>query len=214
MVRFMAGRQDARSVYQAPWDASGAPALFLTRPGGLDVLDALPDGRVLAQVSGNALVLLGPGANDSSVTVVDGAVEPDAARVSPDGRWVAYSATELGRREVFVRPIDGSGSRWQISRNGGDRPAWSRSGRELFFYSDDSIRVAALGRGPGFQASEPRPLIRLVNDPGFAGFDVLPGDSLFVLYANSSGSRVRIIVIANFLSELRALTGSPRADAP
>jgi hypothetical protein len=127
---------------------------------------------------------------------------------------VAYSAIELGRRELFVRPIDGSASRWQISRNGGDRPAWSRSGRELFFFSDDSIRVAGLGRGAGFHASEPRPLFRLENAPSFSGFDVLPGDSLFVLYANSSGSRERIMVIANFLSELRTLTGSPRADAP
>jgi hypothetical protein len=214
MVRFVAGRQDRRTVYQAPWDASGAPALFLTRPGGLEVLDALPSGRVLAQVSGKALVLLGPGANESAVILVAGAVEPEAGRISADGRWVAYSAVELGRREVFVRPLDGSASRWQISRNGGDRPAWSRSGRELFFFSGDSIRVAALGRGPGFQASEPRPLFQLENFPGFSGFDVLPGDSLFVLYANSSGSRERIMVIANFLSELRALTGSPRTDAP
>jgi len=214
MVRFVAGRQDARSVYQAPWDASGTPALFLTRRGGLEVLDALASGRVLAQVSRNALVLLGPGPNDSAVTVVDGAVEPEAARISPDGRWVAYSAAELGRREVFVRPIDGSASRWQISRNGGDRPVWSRSGRELFFFADDSIRVAALGRGAGFQASESRPLFRLENFPGFSGFDVLPGDSLLVLFANSSGARERIMVTANFLTELRTLTGSPRKGAP
>jgi serine/threonine-protein kinase len=214
MVRFVTGRQDARSVYQAPWDASGAPVLFLARPGGLEVLDALPSGRVLAQVPGNALVLLGPGANDSAVTLVAGAVEPESGRISPDGRWVAYSAMELGRPEVFVRPLDGSASRWQISRNGGDRPAWGRSGRELFFISEDSIRVAALGRGAGFQASEPRPLFQLESDPGFSGLDVLPGDSLLLLFSNRSGARERIMVIANFLSELRTLTGSPRTNAP
>jgi len=43
---------------------------------------------------------------------------------------------------------------------------------------------------------------------------VLPGDSLLVLFANGSGARERIMVVANFLSELRALTGSPRAGAP
>ncbi len=214
MVRFVTGRQDKRSVYQVPWDASGAPALFLTRPGGPEVLDALPGGRLLAQVSGNDLVLLGPKVNDSAVTLVAGGVEPESGRISPDGRWVAYSANELGRREVFVRPLDGSASRWQISRNGGDRPAWSRSGRELFFFFEDSIRVAAVSRGAGFQASEPRALFRLEYFPGFSGFDVLPGDSLLLLFANSSGARERIMVIANFLTELRTLTGSPRADAP
>ena len=209
MVRFVAGRQEGRTVYQAPWDGSGAPEIFLTRPGGLEVLDALPDGRVLAQLPGNALVLLNPGGNDSAVTVVAGPVEPESARISPDGRWVAYSAMELGRLEVFVRPLDGSASRWQISRNGGDRPAWGRSGRELFFIFEDSIRVAALGRGAGFQASEPRPLFRLESDPGISGIDVLPGDSLLLLFANRPGARERIMVIANFLSELRTLTGSP-----
>ena len=214
MVRFVAGRQEGRTVYQAPWNASGAPELFLTRPGGLEVLDALPNGRVLAQVPGNAIVLLNPGVNDSAVTVVAGLVEPESARISPDGRWVAYSAMELGRPEVFVRPLDGSASRWQISRNGGDRPAWGRSGRELFFIFEDSIRVATLSRGAGFQASEPRPLFRLESDPGFPALDVLPGDSLLLLFSNRSGARDRIMVIANFLSELRTLTGSPGASAP
>jgi hypothetical protein len=209
MVRYDAGRTGKEAVHQAPWDASAAPSLFLSRPAGLRVLDALSDGRVLAQVPGNDLVLLRPGGNDSAVTVVAGASGPESARVSPDGRWVAYSALELGRREVFVRPLDGSSSRWRISRNGGGTPAWSRSGRELFFYSNDSIRVAALERGPGFQAGESRALFRIEYLPDFSGFEVLPGDSLFVLFANRNGERERILVAANFLTELRALTGAP-----
>jgi hypothetical protein len=84
----------------------------------------------------------------------------------------------------------------------------------LFFISEDSIRVAALSTGAGFQASEPRPLFRLESDPGFAGLDVLPGDSLLLLFANRFGARDRIMVIANFLSELRTMAGSPGASAP
>jgi serine/threonine-protein kinase len=214
MVRFVAGRQDRKSVYQVPWDASAAPAPFLTRPGGLEVLDALPDGRVLAKVPGNALVLLRPVGNDSGLTVVAGAAQPEWGRVSPDGRWLAYSGVELGRREVFVRPLDGSPNRWQVSRNGGDRPAWSRSGRELFFIFGDSIRVSTISRGAGFQASEPRALFRPEYFPGFSGFEALPGDSLFLTFANSAGSRERIMVVANFLTELRNLTGPSRIDVP
>ena len=64
-------------------------------------------------------------------------------RLSPDGRWVAYTSNESGRGEVYVRPFDepgpgggaprlGSG-RWQVSTGGGIMPMWRADGRELYF---------------------------------------------------------------------------------
>src|SRR5262249_23329819 len=46
----------------------------------------------------------------------------DWPRLSPSGRWLAYVSEESGRREVYVRPFPGSGSRWAISKDGGDQP--------------------------------------------------------------------------------------------
>src|SRR6202049_3457065 len=46
--------------------------------------------------------------------------------VSPNGRWIAYTPTESGRREVYVLPFPGPGGKWQISNAGGAR---CRSGR-------------------------------------------------------------------------------------
>jgi Tol biopolymer transport system component len=40
------------------------------------------------------------------------------ARVSPDGKWLAYTTTESGRRELYVRPLNG-GQRTLISIAGG-----------------------------------------------------------------------------------------------
>ena len=54
-------------------------------------------------------------------------------RVSADGRWLAYSSNESGRSEVYVRPLGGSGDRWQISSGGGVSPRWRRDGKELFY---------------------------------------------------------------------------------
>ena len=37
-------------------------------------------------------------------------------RLSPDGRWIAYSSNESGTNEVYVAPTSGpSGVKWQIS---------------------------------------------------------------------------------------------------
>jgi Tol biopolymer transport system component len=61
--------------------------------------------------------------------------------VSPDGRWIAYQASESGRIEVYVRPFLGPGGKRQISDVGGQLPVWSHNGEELFF----RIRTTALG---------------------------------------------------------------------
>jgi hypothetical protein len=55
------------------------------------------------------------------------------ARLSRDGRWVAYVSDESGRPEVFVRTVSGSPKRIPISSEGGDQPVWRADGAELFF---------------------------------------------------------------------------------
>ena len=57
------------------------------------------------------------------------------ARVSPDGRWVAYVSDEgaPGVFNIFVESFPGPGGRWQVSTDFGVWPAWSRSKPELFY---------------------------------------------------------------------------------
>jgi serine/threonine-protein kinase len=81
--------------------------------------------------------------------------------ISPDGRWIAYESDESGREEVYVRPFPNVDSgRWPISSGGGTRPAWARSGRELFYLVGQTPTPVALVRvaidtSRGFSASAP-----------------------------------------------------------
>src|SRR5262249_18300432 len=52
---------------------------------------------------------------------------------SPDGRWLAYCSNETGQDEVYVQPYPGAGKRVRISLGGGQEPAWSKDGKELFY---------------------------------------------------------------------------------
>ena len=83
------------------------------------------------------------------------------ARLSPDGRWLAYGADESGRSEVFVRSFPEAGFRRQVSTGGGTQPRWRGDGRELFYVSDDrkvmSVEVRA---GAEFETGAPRPLFQ------------------------------------------------------
>ena len=69
------------------------------------------------------------------------------ARVSSDGRWIAYASNESGVFEVSVRSLSGPPQRVVVSSGGGDQPVWRRDGAELFFVNPEgrlhavSVRV-------------------------------------------------------------------------
>jgi serine/threonine-protein kinase len=64
--------------------------------------------------------------------------------ISPDGRWIVYSATESERLEVFVRPFNRPGPTRRVSTEGGTEPRWSPDGSEIFYR-----QLAATGFRPG-----------------------------------------------------------------
>jgi serine/threonine protein kinase len=68
---------------------------------------------------------------------------------SPDGKWFTYQSNETGKYEIYIRPTDGSPSKWQVSTNGGEQPQWLSNGKEIMFNVNDqqiiSVPVTVLG---------------------------------------------------------------------
>jgi hypothetical protein len=82
------------------------------------------------------------------------------ARVSPDGRWIAYVSDESGRAEVSVRNLTGLSRRFVVSNGGGDQPVWRRDGAELLYVAAGGllhgVAVHALENGGlSFGAAQP-----------------------------------------------------------
>jgi Tol biopolymer transport system component len=76
--------------------------------------------------------------------------------ISPDGRWLAYTADSSGRFEIYVQSFPESGVRIQVSPNGGKSARWSRDGTELFYIASDGKVMATpvrFGRPIEFGAS-------------------------------------------------------------
>jgi len=131
--------------------------------------------------------------------------------ISPDGRWMVYESTESGRVEIYVRPWPSvADGRWQVSNNGGQAPAWSHDGRELFYIAaDNQLMAVVVETKRTFVAGEARKLFdtsKYVINVGGRAYDVTPDGKRFVLSTNAVPRGVinRIAVVANWFEELKA----------
>lgn len=82
--------------------------------------------------SGFDLWALQPGAKAPTPLAHTGFNEVDG-RVSPDGRWLAYSSDESGHWDVYLDRLPQGKQRMRVSTAGGSKPQWADGGRALFF---------------------------------------------------------------------------------
>ena len=88
------------------------------------------------------------------------------ARLSRDGRWIAYASDETGRAEAFVQSFPPSGFKRQVSTAGGMVPRFNASATELFYISADRKLMAVELRlvGSRLETGDPKPLFELRRD--------------------------------------------------
>ncbi|HXG59494.1 MAG TPA: hypothetical protein VNL91_10765, partial [Thermoanaerobaculia bacterium] len=94
----------------------------------------------------------------------DGKVTPVAAtsfdefagRLSPDGKWIAYSSNESGKNEIYVQRFPpAGGGKWQVSVGGGVAPFWKADGTELFYRIGEKIMAVPVDASQTFEARAP-----------------------------------------------------------
>ena len=133
-------------------------------------------------------------------------------KISPDGRWIAYTGQYEAGEQVYVQAFPSLAGRWQVSRNGGSAALWSRDGRELFFFNGDQLFAAPVKLAPVFSPGEPRPLFRIARPSALEGsdiYDVAPDGKRFIVLARQKdpNKAARLDVILNF--DKRLARGAP-----
>jgi eukaryotic-like serine/threonine-protein kinase len=137
----------------------------------------------------------------------------NAGEISPDGHWLAYYSNSSGRPEVYVRafPNVEGGGQWLISTNGGTRPAWAKSGRELFYVDPSGAMMAVpVQTTPTFSNGNPT---KLFEGRWFIGqtsrtYDVSVDGQRFLMIKdaptdNQAAAPATITVVLNWLEELK-----------
>ena len=143
--------------------------------------------------------------NAKSRLILSTRFEETAPRISPGGRWLAYSSDRSGVIEVWIRPYPDVDARApsRISDGGGTGAVWSRDGRSLFYITDDTIFEVPVMDGKRSGPPVARHSSQLVRR---RSFDVGPDDTLYVAQSSSGyGSDTPIVVVENWFQELERL---------
>ena len=144
--------------------------------------------------------------NGEASPLIQTPFEEASAIFSPDGKLIAYTSTESGQEEVYVRAFPGPSSRWQISTQSGSEPVSSRDGRQLYFRTSDSVMAVDVTREPSFAASRPRVAIEAPFDLAgvlYANYDVgLEGETFVMIRTETESTASRLNVVVNWFEKL------------
>jgi len=149
-----------------------------------------------------------PGANGQPRPFLQTEATEWGARLSPDGRWMAYISNDSGRWEVYIRPYPGPGNRVQVSEDGGTEVVWARTGRELFYRNGQKLFAAQIQTNPLLEVGRRTELFEqpfVTGIPGLPGYDVsLDGTRFLMLKAGKEETEARPLnIVLNWFEELR-----------
>lgn len=140
--------------------------VLVQEPGRRLRVDAwLADGRIVYTSSADDVAfevkVLSPGAPTGTL-VLQGGVTTEVD-VSPDGKWMAYSAQQSDRSEVVVQAFAVDGPRAQVSAGGGYNAAWASDSRTVYYLEPPSGRVLHAVQaieGGAIRPGPPREILR------------------------------------------------------
>jgi len=184
-----------REIYIKPVGGAGKEKRILAVGGSTVVpMDWSSDGRLLLflqndpKTKQDLWVLPDPaGEGDKKpVPFAQSKFNENNGAFSPDAKWIAYHSDETGKYQIYVQPYPPSGSKWQISKDGGTQPRWRKDGKELF-YLDPEARITSveIKLGKSVEAGIPKALFptRLNRRMGYS----ITGDGQHFLVPDVTG---------------------------
>ena len=212
MLAYDSSKSGHQQVYVKHGIVQGAEVMVTDGPENKEFYGWTPDGRE---------VIFGRQNKDTGWDLYAAAVEGDhklrplvvapfnqlGARLSPDGKWLAFVSDESGQNEIFVQAMNDPSTRAQISSEGGENPRWARSSNELLFTSKN--RLMSVKLAPGTTLNPGKPVMLFEDKKDWSGYDIAADGRLVVARdADTKGVGSQINVVLHWFDELKQ--GQPK----
>ena len=135
------------------------------------------------------------------------------ARLSPDGRFVAYESDETGASEIHLRRFPEGEARWVVTSGGGTHAMFSADGKEIYFRHGRRVSAAPIDlRGP-----EPSigPAVERWATPDIAGYSLaFTEEGAVVLEESGTSASGRLVYTVHLATELATIFEAPNTLDP
>jgi eukaryotic-like serine/threonine-protein kinase len=211
-IAYASVRNGQSNIYRKRSDGSGTEELLLIGPP-MRALDSVRpnswsrDGKELFYTQ-----LLEGGKTEVLALPLEGERKPKLvlergwqAKISPDGRWLAYESLESGLPEVYVEAYGGGQGKWQVS-TGGQQPQWSSDGRQLYYMdlTFNIFSVAVKENNGALQFGAPQMVVSAANwSAPQAFYDVAPDGKRFLFNRIVQQVSQSVTVVTNFAAEAK-----------
>jgi serine/threonine-protein kinase len=209
------GTTDEAAIYLHRVDAAEEPRTLLTfrTPDLYEAAELLPDGSAVVLQHGaqgkTHLVLLPLEQETGAPAAVRSWLEDaSGARISADGRWLAYASDVSGRREVYFRPL---GEGWKlgreipVSKNGGGPAFWEdeASPPRFTFHSGGEVWSVVIDSSDKVSAPELVGDVADINRKTIMHAHLRDGRWIVALQGEGEELPDRVNVVLNWTEELK-----------
>jgi Tol biopolymer transport system component len=215
-VAYGSPRDGFTAIYQKAASGAGDEELLAKLDPRAHLWDWTADGRYLIYSVRDAKMKLDLWAlpiGGKPFPVVNTEYEEYDARVSPDGRWIAYMSNQTGRNEIYVQTFRKGiqPDKVMVSTKGAmGMPHWRRDGRELLYLSlDGAIMSVPIAPGPTFRQGPPQLLFRVPQEyfrlatmPGML-VDPTSDHQRFLLLLPVDRNKHEFTVVLNWMAALK-----------
>jgi len=141
------------------------------------------------------------------LTVLEPVADGSNARLRPASNdWLAYQSNQSGRAQVYLTRFPHPGAKYQVSKDGGVQPVWSKDGKTLYYLDQyrklTAVDIQTSGEAVQIGAAKPLFTVGIRHSISTDAYDVAR-DGRFLVVDSITESTAPLVLVTNWDAELK-----------
>ena len=141
------------------------------------------------------------------LTVLEPVADGSNARLQPGSNdWLAYQSNQSGRAQVYLTRFPHPGAKYQVSKDGGVQPVWSKDGKTLYYLDQyrklTAVDIQTSGEAVQIGAAKPLFTVGIRHSISTEAYDVAR-DGRFLVVDSITESTAPLVLVTNWDAELK-----------